>query len=268
MNAWSNIEVSTDDPEIKLIDQIEKTLELIPSNVQQIRKLITGFEVCHFKIQQHFGYIKESILSLRTSIDPEKIGANHIRHGTDAWIDDKTDRSLLGQRYVWALKKWLGDNAKAKELEDFKKLGQQIALWLGERAPEKERMVLLLIARLVWDWKSYEELTQSKENKELEFQVCRMDICHYNFPENIDLLLQGIGELKPVKAFEGCGSFNSNIKTVVEQEFSILNDLLKSKYPINQPDKNELCKAWLIACMAKTIKEQVGLTQPIHELVN
>ena len=55
MNAWSNIEVSTDDPEIKLIDQIEKTLELIPSNVQQIRKLITGLEVCHFKIQKHFG---------------------------------------------------------------------------------------------------------------------------------------------------------------------------------------------------------------------
>ena len=138
--------------------------------------------------------------------------------------------------------------------DNFKRLGQQITLWLGEKTPENDRLVLLLIARLVWDWKSYEKLLSGKENKELEFQVCRMDICHYNFPKNTDLLLQGIGELKPVKAFEGCGSFNANIKTVVEQEFSTLNDLLKSKIRVNQPDEHELLKAWLIACIAKTIK--------------
>ena len=74
--------------------------------------------------------------------------------------------------------------------------------------------------------------------------------------------------MKPIKAFEGCGSFTSDIKIFVAKEFSILNDLLNSITSVNQPDKNELVKAWLIACLAKTLKEQVGLTQPIHGLVN
>lgn len=258
MNAWSNIDVSPDNPEIIEIDKFEKTLGVIPSNFRQIRELITRFEVCHFKYQQHFKYIKESILNLKTNIDPEKIGENHIRSGENAWKKDKTGRSRLGQRYVWALTNWLGDNPKVKDLEYYnKKLGQQITKWLGKKNPEKERLVRLLIARLIWDGKSYEELRHGKENKELELQICSTDICHYNFPKNLNLLLPGIGEMKPVEAFEGCGSFNSDIKKTVEKEFSILNDLLKFITSASKPDKNELVKAWLIACLAKTLKEQV-----------
>jgi hypothetical protein len=136
-----------------------------------------------------------------------------------------------------------------------------------KKNPEKERLVRLLIARLIWNWKSYEELRHGKENKELELQVCSIDVCHYNFPKNLDLLLQRIGEMKPVEAFEGCGSFNSDIKKFVKKEFSILDDLLKSITSVYKPDKNELVKAWLIVCLAKTLKEQVSLTKQIHRLV-
>ncbi len=265
MSEWSNIDISPNNPEIIEIDKFKKTLGVIPSNVRQIRELITRFEVCHFKYQQHFKYIKESILNLRPDIDPKKIGANHIRSGENAWKKDKTGRSRLGQRYVWALTNWLGDNPKVKDLKYYdKRLGQQITKWLGKKNPEKERLVRLLRARLIWDWKSYEELRHGKENKELELQVCSIDICHYDFPKNLDLLLQGIGEMKPVEAFEGCGSFNSCIKKFVKKEFSILNDLLKSITSAHKPDKNELIKAWLIACLAKTLKEQVSLTKPVN----
>ena len=268
MNEWSNIDISPNDPEIIEIDKFKKTLGVIPSNIRQIRELITRFEVCHFKYQRHFKYIKESILNLKPDIDPKKIGTNHIRRGENAWKKDKTGRSRLGQRYAWALTNWLGDNPKVKDLEYYnKRLGQQITKWLGKKNLEKERLVLLLRARLIWDWKSYEELQHGKENKELELQVCSIDICHYNFPKNLDLLVQGIGEMKPVEAFEGCGSFNSDIKKLIEKEFSILNDLLKSITSVNKPDKNELVKAWLIVCLAKTLKEQVSLTKPIHRLV-
>jgi hypothetical protein len=268
MNEWSNIEVSPNDPEIRETDKFKKTLGVIPSKVRQIRELITRFEVCHFKYQQHFKYIKESILNLKPDIDPKRIGSYHIRSGENAWKKDKTGRSRLGQRYVWALTNWLGDNPKVKDLENYnKRLGQQISKWLDKKNPEKERLVRLLRARLIWDEKSYEELQPGKENKELELQVCRMDICHYDFPKNLDLLLQGIGEMKPVEEFEGCGSFNSGIKKFVEKEFSILNDLLKSITSVIKPDKNEMVKAWLIACLAKTLKEQVGLTKPIPRLV-
>ena len=265
MNAWSNIDVSPNDHEIIETDKLEKTLGVIPSNVRQIRELITRFEVCHFKYQQHFKYIKESILNLKPNIDPEKIGENHIRSGENAWKKDKTGRSRLGQRYLWTLANWLGDNPKVLGLEYYnKKLGQQITKWLGKKNPEKERLVRLLIARLIWDWKSYEELQHGKENKELELQACSIDICHYNFPKNLNLLLQGIGEMRPIEAFEGCGSYNSDIKKSVEKEFSILNDLLKSITSASKQDKNELVKAWLIACLAKTLKEQVRSKRKIN----
>jgi len=268
INAWSNIEISPTDPEIIEIDKFEKTIENIPSNVRQIRELVTRFEVCHFKYQQHLKYIKGSILNLKPKTDPKKIGANHIRSGENAWKKDKTGRSLLGQRYVGALTNWLSNNPEAKDFVYCdKKLDQQIRRWLGKKNPKKERLVRLLIARMIWDWKSYEELLKKKGNKELEFQVCRMDVCHYAFPKNLDSLLQGIGKMKSIEKFEGCGSFNSDIKKFVEKEFLDLNDLLKSMTSIIQPDKNELTKAWLLACLAKTVKEQVGLKKPIHRLI-
>ena len=126
-------------------------------------------------------------LLVLSGIDPKNIGVTHIRNKENAWKKDKTGRSLLGQRYVWALKNWLGYNTKVKDPDHYdEKLGQKITKWLGEKNPDKERLVCLLIARLIWDWKSYEELQHGGENKELELQVCRMDICHYNFPENLN----------------------------------------------------------------------------------
>jgi len=267
MNPWSNIDISPNDPEIIDIDKFEKNIGIIPSNIHQIRELITRFEVCHFKYKQHIKYIKDSILNLKPNTDPKRIGTNHIRSGENAWKKDKTGRSLLGQRYVLALTNWLSANPDAKDFEYYdKELDKKITKWLGEKNPEKERLVRLLIARLIWDGKSYEKLRGGENNKELELQVCKMDVCHYAFPKNLDLLLQGIGEVKSIEAFEGCGSFNSDIKKFVEKEFLILNDLLKSIISINQPDKNELTKAWLIACLAKILKEQVGLKKPIHRV--
>jgi hypothetical protein len=116
---------------------------------------------------------------------------------------------------------------------------------------------------MVWDWESYEKLQAGDQNKELKFQACRMDICHYRFPENLDMLIQGIGALKPSGTFEGCGSYNSEIKGIIEAEFSALNEDLKKRSHASEPDKNELLKIWLIACLAKTLKEQVGLKQSV-----
>jgi hypothetical protein len=264
MNAWSNVEVPADDIEIYKINEIEKKLGKLPDKVNQIRNLITRFEVCHFKYQQHLKKIKNSIINLQLDIDPVRIGINHIKNGENAWKNDKTGRSIIGQQYVWGIKEWLGEYPEGKSASHYnKKLGQQIKKWLGDKNPDKERLVRLLLARLVWDWEPYEELQRGGKYKDLEFQACRMDICHYAFPENLDLLLEGIGKMKAVEKFEGCGSSDSNIKTFVEKEFSGLNGSLKSLISAGKPDKNESIKAWLVACLAKTLKEQVNLTEPI-----
>ncbi|MFC2123658.1 hypothetical protein ACFLU5_02505 [Bacteroidota bacterium] len=268
MNPWSNIEISSDDPEIKKIDDLEKALGTLPSHVRHIRELITGFEVCHFKFQQHIRYLKESILNLKANTVLKQIGANHIRYGENAWKKDKTGRSLTGQSYVGALNKWLGDKPELKGVTRNRNLEQNIKKWLGKKEPDKERLVRLLVARLKWNWKTYEELVAGKGNKELEFQVCRMDICHYNFPRNLDHVIQGIGDLSPIEAFEGCGSYSPDIKIFIEEEFLALIDLLKLISSKKHPGKSEWIKVWLISSMAKTMKEQVGLTQPIEGLVH
>jgi hypothetical protein len=74
--------------------------------------------------------------------------------------------------------------------------------------------------------------------------------------------------MKPVRELEGCGSFDRNTKAYIEKEFLILNDKLKSLIIAGKSDKNELIKAWLIACLAKTIKEDINLSGPIIDLEN
>jgi len=267
MNTWSNISISPDDPEIRDIDKYEEYLENIPADATRIRELITRFEVCHFKYKQHIKNINNSITNRKANIIPENIGKNHLRNGENAWKADKTGRSILGQRYIWALNKWLGEDSEIKESDNIIPLFQQIANWLGKKNPVKERLVRILQARLAWDWKTYEELLKGEETKEQELQVCRIDVCHYAFPENINLLLMGIGKMKPVKEFEGCGSCNSEIKLFVEKEFILLNDQLKSIAQTGQVNKKERIKVWLMACFAKTLKEQTGLKYPLNGLL-
>lgn len=264
MNAWQNIEIAGDDHEISGINKLEETLGEIPEEVLKIRNLITGFEVCHFKFERHIWYLKDAISKLMSPFDLEDVGANHIRKGEDAWKKDTTGRSRLGQEYVWILMKWLGEYPGIPEGMITSDQERQVTGWLGESHPEKERLVRLLIARLVWDWRSYEKLITDKNHKELEYQVCRMDICHYDFPENLIRVLKGIGKLEPAESFEGCGSFNPRIKDTARREFEILNDSLESIFDSEQPGKPEMMKAWLTACLAKTLKEQVKLESPLY----
>jgi hypothetical protein len=258
MDAWSNIEISPQDPEIIRINNLQKSLGELPENVSQICELITRFEVCHFKYRQHLDKIKNSILNLQPEVVPNEIGINHIQHGPNAWRNDTTGRSLIGQQYLWAIKKWLSGDAPEKYYN--KELGQQVQKWLGVKNPVKKRLVRLLIARLTWDWKSYTELQRGGKFKELEYQACRMDICHYAFPRNLNLLLQGIGKMKPVGNFEGCGSYGNNRKIFVEKQFSIVSNILLKLRSMELSDKY---KNWLIVCLAKTIKEQAGMQKPI-----
>ena len=263
MSSWSNIEISPQDSEIIAIDKFEKTLGELSENVQKIRELIRRFEVCHFKYKEHLKYIKESILNLNPNIEPTTIGVNHIRKGEDALKNDKTGKSSLGQQYLYSLMSWLGDYDQENSKYFNNELNEQITKWLGNKNQDKEKIVRLLVARLIWDWKSYEEYQQGGKYKELEFQACRMDICHYAFPKHLDLLLQGIGRMEPIDNFEGCGSFNSEIKTYVEEHFLTLCDYLKSNTNKNNSEQNEQIKIWLIACLAKTLKEQVGLKKSL-----
>ena len=267
MNSWSNIEISSRDKEIIKINDFEKRLGVLPENVTKIRELISGFEVCHFKYQIHLNKIKDSITHLDPVADISKIGLNHIKNGEDVIKKDKTGKSLIGQQYVWSLREWLNNstvNTRSGKYD--KKLVHKVQTWLGDKNPDKLRLVKLLLARLTWDWTSYEKLLQNGKYKDIEFQASRQDICHYAFPDNLDKLIQGIGQMKAVdeNKFEGCGSLNSTIKTYLEKAFSDLNNKLKYFHENNKTSKNDLFKIWLTACLAKTIKENIKIVAPIN----
>jgi hypothetical protein len=76
--------------------------------------------------------------------------------------------------------------------------------------------------------------------------------------------------MKPVKdkEFEGCGSFDANIKAYLEKEFLELNDALISLKTKNGSNKKDIIRAWLIACLAKTIKESINISIPITDIEN
>ena len=274
MSAWSNIEVSREDTEIIRINKMEDELGDYPEHIRQIRELITRFEVCHFKYQKHLLIIRKSIDDLHPGTDPGAVGQNHIQHGDQAWKKDKTGRSIMGQQYLWSLHKWLDNSASTNLPEYNHQLAREVKTWLGEKSPGKERLVRLLVARLMWDWKALEDLSrksmeaiiQEKDEGGLEFQINRMDICHYAFPVNLINVIRGIGKNRPVENFEGCGSCNPNIKKAIHKELASLNQWLISRTVSGPKDqgRDELSRIWLFACLAKTIKEQAGLRKAIH----
>lgn len=264
MNAWVNIEISPDNTEIRQIDKYEKKLATLSPDIQKIRELITRLELCHFKSKQHVTYIKESITTLKPVINLEQIGTHHVSKGKKAIKLDTTGRSILGLKYIEALTYWLNNTSETNQSEyDDKTLEKKIHSWLGQKTPDKEKLVKLVIARITGDWETYEILEKGEKHKGLIFQACRIDTCHYTFPNNLDLLLKGIGNLNPYPEFEGCGSYSKEIKNSAKDEFLALNHRLEELLSFSNPNIDTMITIWLTACLAKTIKEQVGLETPL-----
>jgi hypothetical protein len=128
--------------------------------------------------------------------------------------------------------------------------------------------VQLLLARLTWDWESLKKLQQGDAFEALEQQIIRMDICHYAFPENLVRLLGGLGKLKAISNFEGCGSYSPGIRDTVKSELAELDRQLRSllrEPAVKEKEdraKDTQIRAWLTACFMKTLKEQAGLNAP------
>lgn len=275
MNVWSNIEVPHgEDAEIMSINKLQKLLGKYGDPVRDIRELITRFEVCHFKYLKHLENIWKSIMDLQPYTDPANIGQNHIQHGDKTWKSDNTGRAFMGQQYLWTLDNWLENKKKNIPHEYNVQLAGEVDSWLGIKTPEKVKLVRMLMARLKWDWKTLEKLSRKtieeisleKEDKRLEYQVYRMDICHLAFPLHLINVLRGIGKMKPVDNFEGCGKCNPSVKKSILTELIKINRWLlpREEASITIHKQEDLFRIWLFASLAKTIKEQAGLKSPIH----
>jgi hypothetical protein len=253
MDSWHNIIISKNDPEIIEINKLENEFEVVSTSVKAVRQLITKFEICHFKYTIHYDYILRSIEFLSPFVDPDSIGSSHPRKGPDSWKKNKTGHSRTAQIYIDALQLWL--NPKSLTVFDshirvIQIMEAHITELLNERNNEKEKLVELLIKRLLW-----------RPMDRLQDQIERTDICHYTFPDNIERVLAGIGSLAPAEDFQGCGSYNSKIKREVSVWFLQLCMWINGEpgYLDRVLGKRNNAKIWLATCLAKTLKEQVSL---------
>lgn len=266
MDSWRNITISENDPEIIKINKLENTLELVSTSVRAVRQLITMFEICHFKYAIHYDYILRSIEFLSPFVDPDSIGSSHPRKGLDAWRKSKTERSRTAQIYIDAIILWLNPKSLTgfdPHLRVIQIMKAHVTKLIGERNNEKESLVELLIKRLLW--RPIERHSLGVQLDRLQDQIERTDICHYTFPDNIEQVLASIGSLTPAKDFQGCGSYNSSIKSQVSVWFQQLCKWIngESGYLDRILGKRNKMKIWLAACLAKTLKEQVGIMDKI-----
>jgi hypothetical protein len=110
---------------------------------------------------------------------------------------DKTGRYILGQQYVWALINWLADYPPLN-LSGFStnEIYTNTSNWLGNKSPQKEKLVRIVVAKLTHDWKSLKKFNHTSENKRLSCFAYSMEIWNITFPEKLDLLLKDIGKIE------------------------------------------------------------------------
>jgi len=260
-NHWANVELASGDLEAGAIDRAMDGLGDLSVQVLGIRELIARYEACHFKQGQHYGHVLESIAALRPTIDAETIGAHHVRHGDASVAHDTTGRSQVGQRYVHALEAWLDAESLAMGVPK-NETAARVWAWLGPRDSNKDKLVRMLVDRLL-----YRRLDEylAGELSELDYQVLRTDICHHAFPRNLERVVQAIGVLQPLENFEGCGICSAEVTDSVRTQFDQLRGWLAAKEPDNDLHLGDRTptRRWLVMSLAKTLKEQAHLENPV-----
>ncbi|MBI2928356.1 MAG: hypothetical protein HYY24_22020 [Verrucomicrobia bacterium] len=258
--SWANLGLQQADAEIERIDQLEQRAAPIPPVAHAIRELITRFEICHFKMERHLERIIQAIGEMRLDFAPASIGRSHPKCGPAAWRTDRTGRGRQGQEYIWLLQMWLADEPFSAEDPRAipRPLFEEVNRALGTRDAQKRRLVEALLDRLLLN---PDRQPLPAELAGFRLQIEATDICHYAFPSNLKRMLEGIGRLEPVPDFLGCGSFGEAQRRVAEEHFHALRAWLQAG-PSSLADRlgdRTPVKEWLAVCLAKTLKQLVGL---------
>ncbi len=263
MWQWSNIGLEQPDNEMTRIYRMERRLGQFPQVAKSIRELILRLEICHFKFESHLQRIIGSIGKMDIDFNPKSIGRFHPKEGENAWKGDKSGRSRQGQEYIWILQMWLNEDLQLSEQNRRsipQSLFEGVHEALGKRDERKEVLVLALLDRLLWKTVSITDHRRlCKKFGLIGDQIARTDICHYSFPKNVQRMIQAIGMLQPLSDFEGCSSFEEERRQCAQRHFKALNAWLegkRSRIEVKLGERTAL-KEWLVACLAKTLKEHV-----------
>ena len=212
-------------------------------NSQLFPDVISKFETGQFQ-QINKNTIKLISVSGPGS-DYNKHEPGFIPKGKNSQRKDKAGRILLGQQYVWALVNWLADYpALNLQGHSNNEIFINISTWLGNRSPQKEKLVRIIVAKLTHDWRSLKRFNHGSKNKGLAHFAYSMEIWNYTFPKMLNIVLQEIGTME-AESNDPDGSYISDKdeKTNIEKEFAILCNLMcpgTVSYSNSLTDKNDL----------------------------
>lgn len=153
-------------------------------------ELITKLEFCHYELNTNLNAL------LRTSqgeTGNTVLGCGEVR----------PERKQQAERYAQALDVWLNDSPPTLEMT---KPVQTISLLLGKKDRKKDELVHHLIHRLRDN--DYEFYTQEEEDFETpESRIQHLEICCFNWENNLFILLDEIGNGVRTYGWHGAGLF-------------------------------------------------------------
>jgi hypothetical protein len=303
---WRNCALEADS-EILAIDRMEDRIAPLPEKISKIRELISSLELCHHKAERWTGNIIEAIGSGKTekglgtrSPDQqhpfEKVWQRACA-ALSAWVAgcpgssiDSTINDVPASRILSCL----GKRTPIKEWQ-VQRVVEKIRstihwpqssndpttqyVWLllsggeyesfyrnqcPEHYQEHEDFWLKTVRTIIHDTENGE-----KADLSLGLAIDMLMPCHWRFVENLQIVLEAIGEkLNPDKPFAACGR-NINLLPI-RRRMEMISDTLKFFYgtPVSgeETDEDVLAmlgeatevKKWLAASLDKTIRLQLS----------
>ncbi len=295
--CWCNCAQPADD-EIRSIDRMEDRLGPLTGRAKKIRALITGLELCHHKADRWVQNILDAIAEGQTDkgLLTRPAGQQHPAEQVwsdagsvlEAWlagdeppvpsVGPVSSADLLARlKEPTPLRRWQVARA-AERIHSF-------AVWAETGDYSAVRYVPILEAgegyvsaprsscpeqyeQHVDHWRaSVETLIHDTSDGEPATMALGMAIdllmpCHYNFVQNLQLVLGAIGgDLRPARPYTACGGRNMALSPLVQPMKEVCDSLRAfcggEETALLGESTDE--KVWLAASLDKTIRLQLGL---------
>jgi len=301
---WSNCGVGQEaDSEILAIDSVEDGIAPISANVSRIRELIGALEMCHHKAEKWVSNIIEAIARGETRKElglgtrspgqshPTEVVSKNACAALSAWVAGCPSTSIdltIGVVPASRVLACLGERSPLKEWQ-VQRVIEKIRSWTDWPWSEKDPSTQ-------YAWLSFEQNHCPDHYKEhqdfwrqtvetmpfgylqgldgggfsLGLAIDLLWTCHWNFVENLQIVLEVIGgNLKPERPFAAC-HWNISLSPI-RPRMEVLSSTLKVFCGDSGSDKeidsdvllrlgeptNE--KKWLAASLGKTVRLQLGL---------
>lgn len=303
---WRNCALETD-AEITAIDRMEDRIAPIGAKASRIRELISSLELCHHKAERWVENIIEAIGAGETQKGLGTRRPGQLHPAETVWLNacaalsawcagcpsPKVD-GAIGAVPVSRLLACLGERSPLKEWQVQRVIERirSVVHWPQSLDDPSARYQWILLSGGEYESayvkqcpKHYEEhedfwrrtvgtLIHDTENDHkadlsLGLAIDMLWPCHWNFPDNLQIVLEAIGgRLNPERAFAACGR-NIHLLPIRDRMERVCNTLRVFCGEVESPQTEDSAllallgeptevKQWLAASLDKTIRLQLS----------